>query len=248
MADVRLFDEAQELARQAALCGAETIRTAIQERGQAVIVLATGSSQIEMLAALVREPDIDWSKVEAFHLDEYIGLARTHSACFRHYLHTHFIEPLNVKPIFHEIRGEAEPAQEIERLRGLIEEKDIALCFAGIGNNCHLAFNDPPADFVTTAPYLLVELDEDCRRQQVEGGWFASMEEVPHQAITMSIHQILKAQRIIVLAQGARKADSVSHALQAQVSPSYPASILQWHRGDALWFLDRDASAKLERF
>jgi len=245
MADVRIFDEGGELSRQAALCGAETIRAAIKEKGQAVIVLATGSSQIDMLAALVQEPDIDWSRVSAFHLDEYIGLAQTHSACFRHYLRTRFIEPLGVKPIFHEIRGEAEPIQEIERLKRLIEEKDIALCFAGIGNNCHLAFNDPPADFLTTEPYLLVKLDEDCRRQQVEGGWFGALEEVPNQAISMSIRQILKARRIIVLAQGVRKAEAVSQALQGKVSPNAPASILQEHH-DTLWFLDQDASAKLK--
>jgi len=263
MLDLRIFDDTQKIGMEAALCGAETIRKAITQKGRAVIVLATGSNQIAMLESLVRMPDIDWSVVTAFHLDEYIDLSFTHNASFRHYLRERFMKPLermpkSVKrfsdknggkdkinqPILHEINGEANPACEIARLNQLILHEEIDLLFAGIGDNCHLAFNDPPADFEAQSPYLLVELDETCRQQQVDGGWFSDLNHVPTRAISMSINQIMRAQRIIVQARGARKAQAIWHALQDPVDNNYPASILQ-HHPDTIWFLDQSAAAKL---
>jgi len=246
MADIKLFDKVEELGKQAALYGAQAIRHAIHKNGHAFIVLATGSSQFIMLEQLVQLPDIDWTAVSVFHLDEYIGLERTHKASFRRYLQTRFMHPLGYKPTFHEINGEAPPKQEIERLNQLIMGKEIAVVFAGIGNNCHLAFNDPPADFENTDPYLLVELDDICRRQQVEGGWFSTLAEVPKQAISMSIRQIMKGKLIIALAQGERKADALYHALECGVSCDYPASILQNH-DNAVWFLDQEAASRLKK-
>jgi len=297
MLDLRIFDDAQKLGMEAALCGAETIRKAITQKGRAVIVLATGSNQIAMLESLVKMPDIDWSVVTAFHLDEYIDLSVTHNASFRHYLRERFMKPLEQflksgnrfsdkncgenkelehsvgpsgtknalerlpktvnqfsdknggkdkinQPILHEINGEADPACEIARLNQLILHEEIDLLFAGIGDNCHLAFNDPPADFEAKSPYLLVELDKTCRQQQVDGGWFLDLNHVPTRAISMSINQIMKAQRIIVQARGARKAQAIWHALQGTVDNDYPASILQ-HHPDTIWFLDQSAAAKI---
>jgi len=243
--DVRIFDDARELSRQAALCGAESIRSAISERHCAFIVLATGSSQIQMLEYLVQMPDIDWSVVTAFHLDEYIGLSRVHKASFRRYLREHFVQPLNGKPTLHEIDGEGDPEKETQRLNQLIINHEIDVVFAGIGENCHLAFNDPPADFCTKNPYLVVSLDELCRQQQVDGEWFSDLSEVPLNAISMSISQIMKAKRVIALANGKRKANAVYHALNGDISSDYPASILRQH-DNAIWFLDSDATMQLK--
>jgi len=244
MPRLKIFDEMEELARQAALCGAEAIRAEIARKGHAFIVLATGSSQFEVLAHLVAMPDIDWSCVTAFHLDEYIGLSRQHKASFRRYLQERFVLPLKGQVLLHEIDGEADPLAEVVRLNQLIEGKEIAVLFAGIGENCHLAFNDPPADFETTSPYLVVELDEACRRQQVGEGWFATLDEVPTQAISMSIYQMMKGRRIILVANGARKQQALHDALKGEVDCRYPASILQNHK-HVFYFLDRQAAIRL---
>jgi len=244
MPEIRLFGDLEELGRQAALCGGNAIRAEIAEKGHAFIVLATGSSQFKVLEHLVEMPDIDWSCVTAFHLDEYIGLDRAHKASFRRYLQERFVAPLKGQALFHEINGEAEPKEEVERLNQLILDKDIAVVFAGIGENCHLAFNDPPADFETKSPYLVVELDEACRQQQVGEGWFANLAEVPSQAISMSINQIMKGRLIVLSASGTRKQQALRHALKGQVDCQYPASILQRHDG-AVYFLDHVAAAGL---
>jgi len=244
MADIRLFDDLEELGRQAAICGGEAIRDAISRQGHAFIVLATGSSQFKVLEYLVAMSDIDWSCVTAFHLDEYIGLSRDHQASFRRYLQERFVIPLQAKALLHEIDGEQDPEKEVTRLNQLIADKDIAVAFAGIGDNCHLAFNDPPADFETTAPYLVVELDEACRQQQVRGGWFDDLTHVPSHAISMSIQQIMKAQTIILSATGVRKQQALRHALKGKVDCHYPASILQSHH-NSIYFLDSIAAADL---
>jgi len=244
MVDVRIFETREELGKQAALHGAESIRTAIAENGYAFIVLATGSSQFEMLAHLVQLPDIDWSAVTAFHLDEYIGLSSDHKASFRRYLRERFVQPIGGRVTLHEIDGEADPHREVERLNELLQDKDIAVIFAGIGENCHLAFNDPPADFNTASPYLLVDLDEACRLQQVGEGWFADLDGVPKRAISMSINQIMKGKHLILSASGERKAEALYHAMKGGIDPNYPASIVQRHN-HATWFLDRAAAARL---
>lgn len=219
----------QTLGQAAAQEGAMAIREAIARDGRAAIIVATGASQFEMLDQLVRE-DIDWSKVTAFHLDEYVGLPESHPASFRGYLRTRFIEKVGDLGEFIAVDGDAADVQaEIARLNDRIAAEQIAVCFAGVGENCHLAFNDPPADFDTEQPYLVVDLDAACRQQQFGEGWFPTLADVPTQAVSMSIRQILKSQRIILSVSDARKAEAVKAALEGPVSNLAPASILQTH-------------------
>ena len=179
MIDTRITQDKNELGRQAAALGAEAIRAAIARHGEATIIVATGASQFEMLQNLVVAEGIDWSKVTAFHLDEYVGLPESHPASFRGYLKERFLAPLPVKPAFNFVNGEGDPKAETKRLNALIAGRRIDLCFAGFGENCHLAFNDPPADFDTDEPYIVVTLDEACRNQQFGEGWFESFAAVP---------------------------------------------------------------------
>ena len=233
-----------ELGALAARAGADAIAAALAEKGAATIVIATGASQFEMLKHLVRSERIDWARVTVFHLDEYVGLPESHPASFRRYIQERFLA--HVAPArFVPINGDdGDPRAEVERLNALIGEHSIDVCFAGIGENCHLAFNDPPADFETEEPFLIVTLDEACRRQQLGEGWFATLDDVPAQAISMSIRQILKAENLVLAVPDARKATAVRNALEAQVSPEYPASILQTHAGCSV-FLDTHSASKL---
>jgi glucosamine-6-phosphate deaminase len=242
---VKLFDTKSELGEAAAHEAAHIIREAIAARGLARVVAATGASQFEFLDALVQEEGIDWDKVTFFHLDEYVGLPESHPASFRKYLKERLAS--RVRPgSFHFIDGEApDPRAECRRLGELISQSGIDVAFVGIGENGHLAFNDPPADFETEEPYLVVDLDEDCRRQQVGEGWFGSLDEVPRQAISMSIKQILKARRIICVVPDARKAEAVRDCLELEVSPLHPASALQLHEGASL-YLDRESASLLK--
>jgi len=200
-----------------------------------------------MLAELVKAPDIDWGNVTAFHLDEYVGLPVTHPASFRKYLRERFVAQLP-KPLaaFHEINGEGDPQAECDRLKGLITGRRIAVAFVGIGENGHLAFNDPPADFDTEEPYLVVNLDEACRKQQLGEGWFPTFDDVPKQAISMSIRQILKSERILCSVPDARKAEAVRACLAGPVSNLAPASILQNHAGTTV-YLDKPSAALLPK-
>jgi glucosamine-6-phosphate deaminase len=238
---VCVFETEAELGRSAAAAGAEAIERALADRGQAAIILATGASQFAMLDNLVNEERIDWARVEAFHLDEYIGLSISHGASFRRYLKERFEQRLPV-PIgrFHYIVGEAEPAAECQRLGSLLSAASIDVAFVGIGENGHLAFNDPPADFEIEAPYIVVDLDRACRAQQVGEGWFADIDAVPRQAISMSIQQIMKSRTIICTVPEARKAEAVQKVLEGPVTPDVPASILQRHP-DCHMMLDQDS-------
>ena len=244
---VKVFDNKEMMGHAAAEAGAKMIRNAINERGEARIILATGTSQFATLQNVVTSPNIDWGRVTVFHLDEYIGLPVTHPASFRKYIKERFIGKLP-KPLrdFHMIDGEADPASECARLAALINAAPIDMAFVGIGENGHLAFNDPPADFNTEEPYIVVNLDEACRRQQFGEGWFATLDEVPKRAISMSIKQILKSRGIICAVPDERKADAVAGAVEGRVTPDVPASILQTHPDCAI-YLDRDAAAKLKR-
>jgi glucosamine-6-phosphate deaminase len=234
-----------EMGRRAAETGADKIRAAIARNGAANIVVATGASQFEMLGELVAAPDIDWGVVTAFHLDEYVGMPLTHPASFRKYLKERFVEKLP-RPLaaFHYIDGEGDTAAECRRLGALIAAHPVDVAFVGIGENGHLAFNDPPADFETEAPYLVVNLDDACRRQQLGEGWFPTLDDVPRQAISMSIRQILKAGTIVCTVPDARKAEAVRGALEGPVTPDVPASILQRH-ADTTVFLDPASAAGL---
>lgn len=243
--EVVISDSKQELGHRAAEHGAEAIRGAIRQNGQANIIVATGASQFEMLENLVRAPEIDWSKVIAFHLDEYVGMSEEHPASFRKYLKERFVDKLpNRLGVFHPINGEGDSLAECRRLNQIIAAHTINVTFVGIGENGHLAFNDPPADFEIAEPYLVVNLDETCRRQQMGEGWFSSLEEVPRQAISMSIRQIMKSEVIIASVPDGRKAQAVKACLEGPVSPQAPASILQRHK-NATVFLDRDSASLL---
>lgn len=209
--------------------GAAAIRDAIARDGRAAVIVATGASQFEMLEHLVRE-DVDWSKVTAFHLDEYVGLPKNHPASFRGYLNVRFVEQVATLGEFVAVDGDADDLDaEIARLNARIAAEDVAVCFAGVGENCHLAFNDPPADFDTEVPYLVVDLDDACRQQQYGEGWFPTLEDVPARAVSMSVRQILKSRKIILSIPDARKAQAAKAAFEGPVTNLAPASILQRH-------------------
>lgn len=238
--EIIISDSIKEMGEKAAMTGAHLIRKAVSVRGTANIIVATGASQFEMLAALVKEK-VDWSKATAFHLDEYIGLPESHPASFRKYLRERFAGLLPLKK-FNYVNGESDPLKECERLGDLIREHPVDVAFVGIGENGHLAFNDPPADFETEEPYIVVNLDEACRKQQLGEGWFASLQEVPLQAISMSIRQIMKSKAIICTVPDSRKAEAVRRTMTDPVSPLIPASILREHN-NAWLFLDRESSS-----
>jgi glucosamine-6-phosphate deaminase len=243
---INVSDTPDALGQAAAARGAQLIRDAQRRDPNISIVLATGASQFQMLAALVKAPDIDWSKITAFHLDEYVGLPISHPASFRRYLWERFHSRLPLPlAAFHYINAENDPHRECRRLAGLIDHAVIEVAFVGIGENGHLAFNDPPADFNTRGPYLVVNLDQACRKQQLGEGWFPSLEDVPTQAISMSISQIMKARKIVCTVPDRRKADAVKGAVQSAVSPDVPASILQQHP-DVELFLDRESASLLD--
>lgn len=232
----------KELGNLAGEVAAPLIRDAIERKGKANLILATGTSQFETISRLLDEA-IDWSKVTVFHLDEYIGIPITHPASFRKYLKERFVDKVENLGAIHYINGENDPEKECKRLSELISDKEIDVAFVGIGENGHLAFNDPPADFDTKTPYLVVDLDEPCRKQQMNEGWFEKMEDVPAQAISMSIQQIMKSEHIICSVPDERKAKAVQACLEGEVSNLNPSSILQEHASCSI-FLD-DASASL---
>lgn len=240
--DVRQTKE--EMGKLAAARGADLIREALKRKGSATIVVATGTSQFEMLSALTSE-EVDWSRVTAFHLDEYIGIPMSHPASFRKYLKERFADLVPIRAFYY-INGEGDPAQEIERLNKAIAEHQIDVAFIGIGENAHLAFNDPPADLETTEPYLVVELDRACRQQQLNEGWFPTFEDVPEKAISMSVKQILKSSAIICTVPGERKAKAVKLTLENGITANVPASVLKSHPAVYL-YLDRDSSSDMPR-
>ena len=243
--DVSIFDSRLKLAQAAANAAAGLIQQAIAARGQAYLIAATGASQFEFLDALVLQPNVDWGQVTFFHLDEYVGLPKTHPASFRRSLQERIVDRIQSGP-FHFVNGDApDPAAECRRVGGLISRETIDAAFVGIGENGHLAFNDPPADFETEEPYLIVELDEACRRQQVGEGWFHSISEVPRQAISMSVQQILKARNVLCVVPDRRKAKAVRDCIELEVSPMHPASILQRHPRTTI-FLDTESATLLE--
>lgn len=242
-----ILNSKQELGAVAAESGADAIRHAILKKGRANIILATGASQFEMLEHLTAMKDIDWSKVIAYHLDEYIGIPKTHPASFRKYLKERFVDNVPSLADFFFIKGDAQDIKaECLRLSKLISRCTIDVAFIGIGENGHLAFNDPPADFETEDPYLIVELDSDCRKQQLGEGWFKTLEEVPKRAISMSIKQIMKSSALIVSVPDRRKAKAVKCALEGEITNECPSSILQSHPDCGL-FLDFNSAALLTK-
>jgi glucosamine-6-phosphate deaminase len=244
--NVMIARDIDEMARAAAACAADALRRAIAERGGARLIVATGASQFGFLKALTAAPDIDWTRVTGFHLDEYVGLPVSHPASFRAYLRQRFVGALPTAiGAFHEVNGEAESlADECARLHALLDEGPIDVACVGIGENGHLAFNDPPADFDTREAYLVVSLDEACRRQQVGEGWFAALDDVPRRALSMSIPQIMKSRAIVCTVPDARKAAAVKGVVEGPVSNRCPASVLQNHPGCAM-FLEPASAGRL---
>jgi glucosamine-6-phosphate deaminase len=224
--------------------GAEILRQAIAARGRASFIAATGASQFDFLLALTQKEGIDWGLTTMYHLDEYIGFSADHPASFRRYLKERLVDVVRPGTV-HFIQGEAaSAAAECRRLSEIISQDKVDAAFVGIGENGHLAFNDPPADFATEMPYIIVQLDEACRRQQFGEGWFASLEEVPKTAISMSIKQIMKSGSIICTVPDARKAGAVKQCFEGEISPMHPASILRNHP-QAYVYLDEDAASQL---
>lgn len=240
---IRLFDDKSGLSKAAADHAANVIRRAIREHDKARIIVATGSSQLEFLDALAQARSIDWQRVEMFHLDEYIGLPMTHPASFRKYLTDRLISRVGIKQ-HHLIAGDGDAAQSMRSVGEALRSAPIDIAFVGIGENGHLAFNDPPADFNTDEAYLIVSLDEACRRQQVGEGWFANISQVPRKAISMSVQQILKANEIIAVVPDSRKARAVSQCLEGEINPLVPASILRKHPHTTM-YLDQYSAALL---
>jgi glucosamine-6-phosphate deaminase len=247
MMQIYIESDKTALGKAAAALGGEAIGAAIRERGAATIVVATGASQFETIAALVRLDDIDWSRVTAFHLDEYIGMPETHAASFRRYLKERFTSQVPALGAFHFIEGDApDLAGEIERINRLIEEHPIDVTFAGIGENAHLAFNDPPADFEAAAPFRVVELERRCRQQQFGEGWFPTLDDVPHEAISMTVAQIMKSGLVVLAVPDSRKAQAVRDTLEGPITPMVPASILRRHAACHL-FLDPESAALVQQ-
>jgi glucosamine-6-phosphate deaminase len=245
--NIEIMPDKAQMGKTAAAAGAAYMREAVAKRGTANIIVATGASQFEMFEHLVREPDINWARVTGFHLDEYVGLPITHPASFRRYLWERFVSRLPLPlQAFHYLDAEGSPQDECRRVGEIIRRHPIDVAFVGIGENGHLAFNDPPADFEIEDPYIVVQLDETCRRQQLGEGWFPTFNDVPTKAISMSVRQIMKSRAIVCTVPDERKAEAVRNSAEGEVSPKVPASILQRHERCTL-FIDKPAASLLKR-
>lgn len=240
---IKIYEDKAFLSQAAAEQAAVSLRAAIKDRGAARIIAATGASQFEFLDALTAMPDIDWPRVEMFHLDEYIGLPVSHPASFRKYLRERLINKTGITK-YHFLDGEGDVQVVMRKVSAELTAAPMDVAFVGIGENGHLAFNDPPADFETEEPYIVVELDEPCRRQQVGEGWFKDLSEVPKRAISMSVRQILKAKEILCIVPDARKAQAVKTCFEGEISPLAPASILRRHANTTV-LLDKHSAALL---
>ena len=241
---LKVFNDKITLGRAAAEQAATAIRRAISERGEARIIAATAASQLEFLDELTKASGIDWTKVEAFHLDEYIGIPITHPGSFRKMLMEQLVLKTGIRQ-YHLLAGDAaEPAAVVREIGTQLASAPIDIAFLGIGENGHIAFNDPPADFNTEEPYIIVNLDEACRQQQVGEAWFADLSQVPKQALSMSAKQILKAKEILAVVPDKRKARAVKACFEGEISPMAPASILRRHP-NATVYLDTNSASML---
>ena len=243
--ELKIFENPVELGKHAAAHCVEIIHEAITRQGKARIVLSTGASQFETIKALV-ESSIDWSKVEMFHLDEYIGLPESHPASFRKYLKERFLSKINIKQAYM-VDGEDNPQKVIAGLTAEIRKEPVDLGVIGIGENAHIAFNDPPADFETREAYICVALDDACKQQQVREGWFATTDDVPKQAISMSVHQIMLCRHIVSCVPYAVKAKAIKDTLDNQTMNTVPATMLKNHP-DWTLYLDRDSASLIDEF
>lgn len=240
---LRVFDDKISLGNAAAEQAATAIRHAVKDHGQARVVAATAASQKDFLSALTKAPDIDWRRVELFHLDEYIGLPSTHPGSFRKMLLEQFIQPTGITN-YHLLEGDGDAEKVVRTVGAALASAPVDIAFLGIGENGHIAFNDPPADFEIDDPYLIVNLDEACRMQQVGEAWFANISQVPPRALSMSVRQILKAKEILAVVPDTRKAQAVKACLEGPVSPMAPASILRTHPNTTI-YLDKNSASLL---
>ncbi len=232
-------ETAKELGKKAAELAAQYLKERIEQNGYARIVVSTGASQFETFQALIAS-NIEWNKVEMFHLDEYFDLPESHPASFRKYLKERFVSKVNLQAV-NFVEGTAENIADVSKK---LLEKPVDLGLIGIGENAHIAFNDPPADFTTTDPYILVELNESCKKQQVGEGWFATMDDVPARAVSMSIHRIMQCKKIISCVPHAVKAAAVASTINNELSNQIPATMLKTH-SDWTLLLDKASAALL---
>ena len=239
---IHVDSTAEQMGNRAAQETARRIRAAVQANGVCRILLSTGASQFEMLDALTKMEDIPWNQVVMFHLDEYVGMPMTHPASFRKYLKERFIDKVHPGAYFF-VNGEGDIQKNIETLTKEIRKAPIDIALVGIGENGHIAFNDPPADFETHEAYIVVNLDERCKKQQLGEGWFATMADVPNQAISMTVYQIMQSKAILSVVPGLRKAQAIQNTLEApQVTNRIPATKLREH-SDWELFLDSDSAS-----
>lgn len=239
---IHVDSTAEQMGNRAAQETARRIRAAVQANGVCRILLSTGASQFEMLDALTKMEDIPWNQVVMFHLDEYVGMPMTHPASFRKYLKERFIDKVHPGAYFF-VNGEGDVQKNIETLTQEIRKAPIDVALVGIGENGHIAFNDPPADFETHEAYIVVNLDERCKKQQLGEGWFATMADVPNQAISMTVYQIMQSKAILSVVPGLRKAQAIQNTLEApQVTNRIPATKLREH-SDWELFLDSDSAS-----
>ena len=245
---VNIHKNKKEASKEAALQAASILNETIHQKGTATFIMATGVSQLDFIQYLVTEGNVDWSKTKMFHLDEYIGLPETHPASFRKYLKEKFISKVDKIKKINLINGDAvDPQKECERLNQILKNEIVDIAFVGIGENGHLAFNDPPANFEIEDPFIIVNLDNQCRKQQVGEGWFESIKDVPRQAISMSIQQIMKTKNIICTVSGERKAQAVKDCFGTnEISPNNPASIFKKHK-NCFVFLGCDSAKHLSK-
>ena len=246
--DVKILKNKTEMSKAAAAYGAEVLRKVLAEKGAANMIAATAPSQFEMMSFLVKEPGIDWSKVTLFHLDEYIGLPAGHKAGFRLNLRENFIDklPCKLAEVFF-VNGDTEdPAAFCAEMKKIMAEHPIDIAFIGVGENGHIAFNDPPADFETERAYIVIDLELRCRQQQLGEGWFPTIDDVPKQAVSMTVKQCMKAACIINSVPDLRKAEAVKAALEGPITNMCAASILQQHP-DCTTFLDKDSASLLTK-
>jgi glucosamine-6-phosphate deaminase len=242
---LKVFEDKASLARAAADQAATAVTGAIRDRGKARVIAASAASQFEFLEALTNTPGIDWKRVELFHLDEYIGLPMSHPASFCKFLQERLIGKAGITS-YHLLNGAENPVKVIRETSRFLSAAPIDVAFVGIGENGHLAFNDPPADFETEEPFIVVNLDEACRLQQVGEGWFKDLSTVPTQAISMSVRQVMKSKEILAVVPDARKAHAIKACFDGEISPMAPSSILRTHPS-ATVYLDRHSAALLSR-
>lgn len=240
--EIRICKNSEELGKSAAKYVADILKTCIAEKGNARIVLSTGASQFDTIKALVKEPGIKWNCVEMFHLDEYVDLPITHVASFRKYLQERFVDKVGTLKAVHFVDGTKEG---IAKLTEEIRKEPIDIGLIGIGENGHIAFNDPPADFDTKEAYIIVNLDERCKKQQMGEGWFATLEDVPKQAVSMTTYQIMQCRTIVSCVPHAVKAEAIENTIKAEATTNMiPATLLKEHENFIL-YLDENSASRI---